>query len=256
MADTHRGTADLDFGGIVGALQAAPSPKKRFEVLAGALGRLGIDQINYGFFDPAAAGVAEAQVLFLSTMREGWLDYYYDRAMHLHDPHVVLVRQGNLMPYRWGGTAVAAIESRPVKTAALEIEEAGIAAALCIPLASPFAPARPVAGMTLGSTLDEDEFRRLLGDRSPQLVALTHLFHDLSLGALHREHLGASPLSPREKECLQLIADGLKQDAVADRLTLSRPTVELHLANARRKMKARTLAQAVARALRFREIQL
>jgi DNA-binding CsgD family transcriptional regulator len=256
MADTYQGTAGIDFGGLVAALQSAADPKQRFDVFSGALGRIGIDQINYGFFDPAAASEAEAEVLFLSTMRSDWLEYYYDRDMHVRDPHVVLVRQGNLMPYRWGGQAVAAIEQAPVKDAARQIEEAGIVAALCVPLTSPFAPARPIAGMTLGSTLPEDELRRLIGDKSPHLVSLTHLFHDLSLGALHREHLGASPLSPREKECLQLIADGLKQDALADRLGLSLPTVELHLRNARRKLKARTLAQAVARALRFREIEL
>lgn len=256
MADASRGTAEIDFAALVSALQGALSPQKRFEAFAGALGRVGIDQINYGFFDPAAASEAEAEVLFLSTMRSDWLTYYYDRQMHHHDPHVVLVRQGNLMPYRWGDRAVASIEATPVKQAALQIEEAGIAAALCVPLASPFSPAKPIAGMTLGSALPESELRRMIGEKSPHLVTLSHLFHDLSLGALHREHLGASPLSPRERECLSLIADGLKQDAISDRLDIAMSTVELHLRNARQKMKARTLAQAVARALRFREIEL
>lgn len=257
MADTAQGLAssDLDFGAVVEAIRGATAPADRFEVVTSALARMGIDQINYGFFNPAAASEAEAEVLFLSTMRSDWLSYYYERQMHLHDPHVVLVRQGNLMPYRWGGQAIAAISETNVRNAALEIEEAGIAAALCVPLASPLAPAQPIAGMTLGSSLAEKELKKLVGEASPHLVTLAHLFHEMSLGALHRQHLGAAALSPRERDCLRLIADGLKQDAVADRLGLAISTVELHLRNARRKMKARTLAQTVARALRFGEIE-
>lgn len=57
------------------------------------------------------------------------------------------------------------------------------------------------------------------------------------------------PLSRREHECLQLLAQGERVDRIAERLGLAVGTVEMHLANARRHLGARTSAQAVARAV-------
>lgn len=237
---------------ICEALAHANDAHHRFALFTAALERFGLDQINYGFFDPAEADRSKAEVLFLSTMRADWLQYYYDRALHFDDPHVVKVRQGNVLPYRWGKTEVASLEAANVRRAALEIEDAGIRNSLCIPLASPFAPLRPVAGMTLGSSQDSPLLHD--ADTAPYLVAITHLFHNLSLGALTRERLEIKPLSAREKDCMQLLIGGLTQDQIAERLTLSRATVELHLRNAKRKLKADSLTQAVARALMFGEI--
>lgn len=57
-------------------------------------------------------------------------------------------------------------------------------------------------------------------------------------------------LTPRERDCMQAIAQGLRIDAVANRLKIMPVTVELHLRNARGKLGAQTLPQAVALALR------
>ena len=43
--------------------------------------------------------------------------------------------------------------------------------------------------------------------------------------------LGAAPLTPREREIASLAADGLTAQAIADRLVISRRTVETHLAH-------------------------
>jgi DNA-binding CsgD family transcriptional regulator len=56
-------------------------------------------------------------------------------------------------------------------------------------------------------------------------------------------------LSPRERECLTWLVAGLRSDRIAERLGLSRVTVDLHLTRARRRLGARTREQAVARAL-------
>ena len=57
------------------------------------------------------------------------------------------------------------------------------------------------------------------------------------------------PVTPRERECLLLVAQGLRIDSIADRLGLAEVTVGLHLAHARAKLDARTTAQAVATAV-------
>lgn len=240
----------------VEAMQAAPTAQARFAVATRVLGDLGIDQVNYGFFDPDAASHAEAEVVFLSTMRSDWLTYYYDRELHQLDPHVTLVRQGNVLPYRWGDAQVEAIADEQALVTAEETREAGLRSALCVPMTGPFDPRRAVAGMTLGSSLGEAELARRVGADAPYLTALAHVFHNLSLGSLLREKAGAGELSPRERECLSFVAAGLRPDRIAERLGLARATVDLHLTNARRRLKARTLAEAVAKAMTYGQLRL
>jgi DNA-binding NarL/FixJ family response regulator len=57
-------------------------------------------------------------------------------------------------------------------------------------------------------------------------------------------------LTRREREVLQLLAQGLRQDDIGERLFISRKTVGTHVANILRKLDVRTQAQAVAVAYR------
>jgi len=57
-------------------------------------------------------------------------------------------------------------------------------------------------------------------------------------------------LTPREREALQLAAEGLQYKQIARRLGLSAWTVKNHLANARAKLDMETTLGAVAQGLR------
>ena len=73
--------------------------------------------------------------------------------------------------------------------------------------------------------------------------------HGMSVqAALENEHRDIA-LSPREKECLLWVAQGLRSKQIADKLGLRPVTVELHLKNARTKLRAATREQAIAIAL-------
>jgi DNA-binding NarL/FixJ family response regulator len=61
-------------------------------------------------------------------------------------------------------------------------------------------------------------------------------------------------LTPREREVLALLADGLNAREIAARLFLSPKTVESHCENILRKLGVRTRAQAVALAFRDAEV--
>jgi DNA-binding NarL/FixJ family response regulator len=78
-------------------------------------------------------------------------------------------------------------------------------------------------------------------------VAAGQRFQDPALA----ERLGAARskvarLSPREREILELLADGLTGAQIAKQLYLSPETVRTHVRNAARKLEARTRTQAVA----------
>jgi PAS domain S-box-containing protein len=65
----------------------------------------------------------------------------------------------------------------------------------------------------------------------------------------------ASSLSPRQREVLELVADGKTSTDIAERLVVSPETVRTHLRNARLKLGASTKAQAVAIAMVRGEIK-
>jgi LuxR family maltose regulon positive regulatory protein len=54
------------------------------------------------------------------------------------------------------------------------------------------------------------------------------------------------PLSPREREVLQLIADGCSNPGIAARLVISIPTVKRHITNIYGKLGVRRRTQAIA----------
>ncbi len=58
----------------------------------------------------------------------------------------------------------------------------------------------------------------------------------------------ASTVTPRERQILQLLAEGLTMRQVARRLAISPRTVETHVAKLYRKLDVRTRVQAIARA--------
>src|SRR3954454_3783304 len=65
-----------------------------------------------------------------------------------------------------------------------------------------------------------------------------------------------SPLTPREEEILQLIADGRSTTEVADHLYISQKTVKNHLASIYAKLDARDRTQAVLNAVRIGIVRL
>ncbi len=65
-----------------------------------------------------------------------------------------------------------------------------------------------------------------------------------------------SPLTPREEEILQLIADGCSTTEVADHLYISQKTVKNHLASIYAKLDARDRTQAVLSAVRIGIVRL
>ena len=69
---------------------------------------------------------------------------------------------------------------------------------------------------------------------------------------LKRDRSG--PLSNREREVFELLADGLSGAEIAERLVLSPETVRTHIRNAMAKLGASTRSQAMAVALKRREI--
>jgi FixJ family two-component response regulator len=62
-----------------------------------------------------------------------------------------------------------------------------------------------------------------------------------------------SRLTPREREVMDLLMEGLANKAIAAKLSLARKTIETHRANLMAKMKAASLADLIRRMLIYRD---
>ena len=60
-----------------------------------------------------------------------------------------------------------------------------------------------------------------------------------------------APLTPRERDVLQLAANDLQAPAIAERLSVSRATVSTHFGRLDVKLEVRSRAGAVAKAMRL-----
>ena len=100
-----------------------------------------------------------------------------------------------------------------------------------------------------GYILKEAPHETLL--RAIEKVAAGETFVDPALmAALTQSRGGADVLTPREREILQLLADGMSNADVAGQLFISQETVKSHVRHILTKLEADTRTQAVAIALR------
>ncbi|MFL5839883.1 MAG: response regulator transcription factor [Thermoleophilaceae bacterium] len=86
---------------------------------------------------------------------------------------------------------------------------------------------------------------RGLGHRSFESSREARAFVDAS---------GTRLLTPRERQIISLLAEGLNAEQVAENLIISPFTVRTHIRNAKEKLGARTTGHAIAKALRGREV--
>lgn len=228
---------------------------ERWTHVTGVFRAYGFDQVNYAVLNTATEDRADASVTQYSTMDPGWIDHYLSQRLDLQDPHVRFVREFGYRPYYFDQAMVDHLA--PVERSVLQqAAEAGLRSQISVVFPGAPGEEAPTAGMTIGSSLDAKDFRASISGREQQLIALSMVFHSLSIGEVRRSQLDVAPLTQRERDSLRYVAAGLRVGRIADRMAISEVTVELHLRNARRKLGAATTPHAVALAILAGELRL
>lgn len=185
-----------------------------------------------------------APVFFFQNWPRDWLERYMAEGFVEHDFGVAEART-TLEPFTWseayGRRRLSAGERRVWQA----VQDHGWVDGFSVPIHGPggyfglvaMAGVRPLEDRTARHALAtlartaHDRARRLAGPLADEAEPL------------------AEALTARELACLRWVAAGLEDPAIARELGVSRNTVKDHLTNARRKLRADTRAQAVARAL-------
>lgn len=165
----------------------------------------------------------------------GWIEGYHRRGLDRNNPVIFapLRRAGS---FRWTASGFADLDTWPGLALCREM---GIEDGLAVPC---HGPGGRVGVISIG-------FERFdLAETDRRAVALAAGM------AYERMHVLAPPaagprsaLTPRERDCLAFVAEGLSDADIAKRLGISPVTAHAHVENAKRKLGARTRAQAVAK---------
>ncbi|RMD46985.1 MAG: LuxR family transcriptional regulator, partial [Alphaproteobacteria bacterium] len=109
-------------------------------------------------------------------------------------------------------------------------------------------------GLCAAPGLDQDDVDTIWALRGREILLLNEVFH---LKANSLPHSGRRrPLTRRQRQVLELIAEGATVEQVAERLGLSRSTVDKHLVGARAALGVATTAQAILKAAIMQQIFL
>ncbi len=200
-------------------------------------------------------GTDPAAVRFLTTCPEWWPEQYLAEAYWRVD-HVAHHCVTRPIPLVWGLDIDA--DNPAVAEGSRRLMEDGYSAyglrnGLSVPVGHCDAPLGGT--VTLGFPEDGDGLVRLLAHTGGVMRLAAAAGHYRLQALMREETLDAVRLTAREREVLLWLAKGMRVAEIADRLKLAEVTVNLHVANAKKKLGAATREQAVAKAVLLGAVQ-
>lgn len=199
------------------------------------------------FLVPAQGRVSETP-LYCTTYPEEWTSLYLRKNYFEIDPVIQLWNVGPIYS-DWSGLDLKPVTTRQFfkEARAFGVGRHGVTILVRGPDGE-----RSLVSAT--SNLSLPNWRKLRASSDHDLLVLSNYLHEKVLNVSGiRKQTGHRPLSRRERECLQHLANGLVPKRIASKLRISESAVRLYLRSARRKLEVATIYQAIARAS-FREI--
>ncbi|TPJ18929.1 LuxR family transcriptional regulator [Mesorhizobium sp. B2-7-3] len=228
---------ELTFMDFIDALETAHDEaglKSAAERLAARLG--------YRWF--AYLGFSEPALKVLSSYPSSWAQQYVERRYEVIDP-IVQTARSTQRSFQWDRRTLRTALASQQRFFA-EAAKFGIHSGATVPIRGGFGR---FAAFTLAGNRDASlEVRSTEVMDTLQLAGLyyhAHVYAKLQLGLTR---LADAPLTQRERQCLSWAARGKKMPETAKVLGITTRTVVFHLENARSKLGASTVAQAVAEA--------
>ena len=246
--------ADDPLLSLTESLANASSLKDVWQKAGQFLEASGVDNPIYMYMRPSAPN---DKPLTLANMPQWWSNYYLEEERARDDPFFKTCT--TFTAFKTGADYLdeneAMLDCGEVRFIQ-EASETGVRSGL----SSPVKLINPghFGGWNFGSSLKRQEFDKIAALHGQTLRLAGFIIHNHLQEAAFQNAEGAEGglLSIRERECLLWLANGLKSAEIADRLGIALVTVDLHFKNARKKLKAATREEALAKAIINGEICL
>lgn len=200
--------------------------------------KFGLDDVAYAGMNPI-----NGSVFGHVTYGDAWKMHYVEHGFHRIDPTLQKARR-SIAPVDWSRLE----RDEEFRKVFNDASDFGISdQGLTIPVRGPYGD---MGGLSVTSSLSRTEWTKLKSSVIVSLQSVAVHMHDMVIRSDSLSHLLKTPnMSQREIEVLQWISAGKSQQDIADILSISNRTVEVHLRSARHKLYALTTAQAVGRAI-------
>jgi DNA-binding CsgD family transcriptional regulator len=190
--------------------------------------------------------------IYLTNYPSQWVSHYEGRRYQDIDP-VVLAARNSLLPFFWDDGFFGRGASKEQRNLFIEASDFGIRCGFNVPIYH----SEGRAFVAFATDYKSKEMKRDIKAHK-NILHLASIYFPVHArrklddrAALKRPNLGA-----REIECLQWVTRGKTMWDIGEIMSISRRTVVFHLENAKRKLNAVSLPQAVAIALYHNLIQL
>lgn len=205
---------------------------------------VGVTEIMYG--SEARPSSENGHDIFLTTYNPDFIKAKMANRLFQCDEYVRAARV-ETAPILWSETARLENLSREAQRS-LDLDwDYGVLAGVTLPMRFHNGVGRSGAGLHAAG-MQWAEFDRLWSANRNKICTIVNAF-DICLREEHAAEFFL--LSPRERECLLWLINGLRRQQIAYRLDTHVKTVEKQIESARRKLKAATVAQAIATALLY-----
>lgn len=192
----------------------------------------------------------DPETFVLSSYHPDFVKQYQSRHCYRMDPTAKYIRQ-HQVPTSWGAHSFTGAQAAAMYRKAIKY---GVCSGATFPVTPPVVT---VAGFGYATSKPYSEALPIIMDRMPHGQFLAMHVHQAITRLLNLiESPEAHTITPREKACLNLAAQGLRDSEIADMLGISSHTVLFHLGNARHKLQADNRAQMIARAMALKIIGL
>lgn len=225
---------------VVHEISMSSSSDAAFKILREEARRLGMENVSWVLKPPV--GFEDVKIATFDSYAPEWRARYFESNYFACDP---TVKHGltSMQPLLWSQT----------KGLAPEFWEDADAFGLCVGFAQSLWDRHGCCSM-LSLSRDCTEFSQSeLIFKLPQLARLALIAHTgMIRHIMPAEEINApSPLSRRETETLQLVSTGLTSQQVADKLRVTKATIDRHMEAVRSKLHADNKVDAVVKAIRW-----
>lgn len=220
------------------------------EYTQGIVEELGFEGFMYVMAWREDALAAEPKTFFFGTYDPDYMQMYRDKQWYRVDPASLYVLH-NQLPLVWRKADFATPEAAPVFAAA---NRHGLGTGAIFPVVT---SNMSVAGLGIARDGDPDASYEDTARMLPHGQLLSIYLHAAVTRLLKLQPAPAiKDISQRERECLQLAAQGMRDADIGRTLNITTRTVISHLTSARRKLEADNRSQMIARAMALKVIGL
>lgn len=225
------------FQRLIDRLEGSAATSQAVAALVSYLEGIGIP--HYAYLGFQGQGPSQREPFKAGAYPQAWVKEYMGDKLYAMDP-VVLAATQSTVPLAWCGTSGPAEEQAHVREFFDRASSFGIRSGYTIPIRSSIGQ---LAAMTYASPEPEERFKKILDEHRASLHLGAFYFHD----AIERLTTPArdAQLTPRERTCLMFSSQGLSAKQIARLLDISPRSVKFHQDNARVKLGAVNLKQAI-----------